>query len=109
MTITRHYIPFGTTEPQDFQVRDLGVPVNGLGWTVGLEITDEDGVEPATPPTVDWLDAATGKVRVSGVENLAVGTYLVRYKLTDSGGDFGYAPNGKYADTWIVVPVAQGA
>lgn len=104
----RHIIPKGTTEPQDFELRDQGVAIVGTG-TVALEIYRKvNGVMEAVtvnPPTVDWLNQAAGTVRVLGVSALAADTYYVRFKLTDSGGAIGYAPNGEKADRWRVVEV----
>lgn len=103
-----HVIPVGTSEPQDFQLRDDGSAYVGTGITVTLEIANRSGAVIATPPTVAWVSAAAGTVRVSGVEHLAVGTYYVRYVLTDSGGDVGYIPNGRSPDIWAVVERKSG-
>lgn len=100
-----HVIPVGTSEAQDFVVRDNGVPVNGVGWTVGIEILGANGLPPATLPTVTWLSTAAGTVRVTGTETLPAGTYRVRFRLTDSGGAEGFAPNLHAPDLWIVVEV----
>lgn len=98
-----HVIPVETSEPQDFQLRDDGAAYDGTGITVTLEIAESTGATIATPPTVAWISAAAGTVRVSGVETLAVGTYYVRYVLTDGAGKVGYIPNGRPPDIWYVV------
>jgi len=98
-----HDIPFSTSEPQDFELRDKGVAIVGTGLSVALEITTAAGAPVATPPTVAWLNQAAGTVRVTGTENLALGDYRVRFKLTDAGGKVGFCPNGEKADLWRVV------
>lgn len=105
-----HSIPFGTSEPQDFALRNNGQPYDGTGSTVELEIKQYvSGVAVAvpSPPSVAWLAISSGTVRVTGVGSLPVGSYLVRYKLTDAGGKVGYFPNGPKADVWAVVAVAS--
>lgn len=162
----QHFIPHGTSEPQDFELRDGGEAIVGTGLTVTLELATRDGdtfdeggtawavatayalnavvrpvtanghlykctvagtsdaaTEPTWPtsagttvtdgsvtwkevtPTVAWLVAADGTVRVTGVEVLPLGNYRVRYRLTDGAGKFGFAPNGEKADLWTVVSV----
>lgn len=103
-----HVIPFETSEPQDFQLRDDGAAFDGTSITLALEIVDRSGAVIATPPTVAWLDQAAGTVRVSGCEALAVGSYYVRYVLTDSNGKVGYIPNQRHPDVWYVVDRRSG-
>lgn len=105
----KHVIPVGTSEPQDFELRDKGVAINGSGFTVELEIsTSRDAVvAPEDPPTVAWLSQSAGTVRVTGTEELPVGNYFVRFKLIDGGGKVGFCPNGDQADLWSVVPVPK--
>lgn len=106
----KHVIPVGTTEPQDFALLDDGEAVVGTGFTLGLRISQKvDGAYVAldVPPTVAWLSQAAGTVRVSGAGALAIGSYLVRYTLTDGGGKVGFVPNGEKADLWQVVAVAN--
>jgi hypothetical protein len=100
-----HTFPVGTSEPQDFVLRDQGTAIDGTGWDVFLDIEEVDGTAVLTPPTVAWLVAASGTVRVSGTEDLPVGTYHVRFRLEDQGGAVGWAPNRMAPDTWRVVPV----
>lgn len=102
-----HIIPVGTSEAQDFLLRNDGAALDGTGYTVALEIENRSGAAIATPPTVAWISAAAGTVRVSGVETLDEGTYVVRFALTDGASDVGYAPNHRAPDVWIVVPVLQ--
>lgn len=101
---TPFYIPFGTSEPQDFELRNDGEPIPDLtGVEVELQIERKDGDAIDTPPTVAWLDRDAATVRVTGCDALATGSYLVRFKLIGGSGDVGYAPNGKDPDVWSVV------
>lgn len=103
-------IPLGTSEPQDFQLKDEGEPIVGTGITIALSIAKKvsGGVEAVvSPPTVAWLDREAGTVRVTGVEILDLGSYLVRFRLTDASSNVGYAPNGERADVWHVVAIAS--
>lgn len=101
-----HTIPYGTSEPQDFQLNDDGEALVGTGLTVELVIMRANGEALGSPaPSVAWLSQSGGTVRVSDVDVLPVGNYSVRYSLTDGLGIVGYAPNGDSADTWDVVPV----
>jgi hypothetical protein len=99
-------IPVGTTGPQDFQLLDDGLPLVGTGLDVALVISYANGASIGSPePTAAWLSQANGTVRVSGAGTLPVGTYSVRYQLTDGVGNVGYAPNGDAADDWDVVRI----
>lgn len=104
-----HIIPEGTSEPQDFALRDAGVAIDGSQLTVALEIEQwvaGVNVSLGSPaPTVSWLEAAAGTVRVVGTGPLEVGTYLVRFRLTDTSNLVGFVPNQGKPDTWRVVPV----
>jgi len=98
--MTPHIMVVGTSEPQDFQLLEDGVAKDGTGWDVDIEWRDS----PDTPPTVAWLVQASGTVRVTGTESMAVGQYRFRFSLTDGGGDVGYVPNlDKEANVWRVV------
>jgi len=99
-----HVIPVGTSEPQEFKLKNDGEPIDGTGLTVGIRIY-EDGCPDNTVSglTVEWLDEAAGTVAVTGMETLDVGKYRVRFSLTDGDSLVGYAPNGRVADVWEVV------
>ena len=102
--------PVGTSEPLDVQLLNDAANLVGTGLTLGLEIKHYvNGVMTtvASPPTVAWLSQAGGTVRITSAHLLAVGSYYVRYTLTDSGGKVGYCPNTKSSDRWDVVPVAN--
>jgi hypothetical protein len=103
-------IPFGTTEPLDLQLTDDGENLVGTGLTLGIEIQKYvNGAyeDVDTPPTVAWLSAASGTVRVTDADVLEEGSYYVRFSLDNGAGDVGYVPNGKAADLWVVVPIAN--
>ena len=109
MTLPKEPKPYtiveGDSEPQDFQLTDDGVALVGTGFAVTLAIgpaSDADTL-PDTLPTVAWLDQAAGTVRVLGCENLAVGSYHVRFVLTDDDDKEGSTPNGARAELWTVV------
>lgn len=101
--MTPHVIVYGTSEPQDFALLDDGAALDGSSLTLGLEArTGED----ITGVSAAWISAAAGTVRVTGVENLALGRYHVRFTLTDGSGKKGYCPNLSVpADEWHVVRV----
>lgn len=107
--VPNEVIVVGSTEPVDVQLRADGAAQVGTGLDVTLEIARyENGIESAValPPTIAWLDQATGTVRVTDVDRLVVGHYAVRYRLTNSAGKFGRCPNDESADYWKVVGVA---
>jgi hypothetical protein len=90
----------GTTEPNDFQLKDDGANLVGTDFDVDIEFR-EAGVS----ATVAWLDQAAGTVRVTDVTGMTVGkTYHFRFTLTDGNGKIGYCPNAFAADAWCVVP-----
>jgi hypothetical protein len=101
----KHDIPVGTSEPQDFQLRANGAAINGTGLTIGIEVYS-GGVLLVTQPTIAWLNQASGTVRVTGIEALTLGSYEVRFKLTDGAGKIAYCPNGLKADDWQVVAIS---
>jgi hypothetical protein len=103
-----HVIPVGTSEPQIFELRNEGAAIDATDFGLELEISQLVNGAPVavtSPLTAAWSSAAAGTVRVTGVETLAIGNYLVRYKVTDTGGLVGFFPNGDKADIWRVVPV----
>jgi hypothetical protein len=101
-------IVVGTSAPRFYQLTNDGGTLIGTGFTVALSISKlVDGAPTAieSAPSVEWLDQAAGTVRVSGLEVLTLGNYLVRYKLTDLDDEIDYCPNDGPADIWRVVPV----
>lgn len=97
-----HIMVVGTSEPQDFELLNNGAAIDGSSLGVDIEWR---APAPSNPPTVAWLSAAAGTVRVTGAEGMAVGTYPFRFILTDGASDDGFAPNGAAPDVWRVVPV----
>lgn len=95
-----HTMVAGTSEPQDFQLKDDGANLVGTGFTVGIVWSE---TTPAGPPTVAWLSQAAGTVRVTGCASMAVGKYPFRFSLTDGASAVGYCPNGDAPDEWLVV------
>lgn len=105
----KYTLVLGTSEPQDVQLEDDGAALVGTGFDVALDFR-EQGLSSAqlaalAGVSVAWLDQAAGTVRLSGMEDLPLGTYYLRYTLTDGGSNVGYVPNGAIADEWRVVPV----
>ena len=100
-----HTFPVGTTEPQDFAIFSNGDPLVGTAITVAVEVYTEAGAAVAPAPSAAWLDQAAGTVQVTAIAALTVGRYRVRFRLADSGGSIGYAPNGQPAMQWEVVDV----
>lgn len=99
-------IVYGASEPVDVQLYDDGEAIVGTGLDVALEIRAiAPATLPETLPTVAWLSQAAGTVRISGVEELGIGAYKVRYTLTDESENVGFVPNGAEPDTWRVVRV----
>lgn len=99
----RYDIPAGTTS-KDFELRDNGQPFDGTGHDIELVISTTEGddvVAPEEPPEADWLEQADGTVRVTGLDNLAIGNYYVRYKLTKDG-EVAFIPNEKVCDVWAI-------
>lgn len=95
----------GTSEPQDFALKDDGVALNGTSWAIGIEWR---GTAPANPPTIAWLNQAAGTVRASGCEDMARGSYPFRFTITDGSGKMAYVPSSPdtaAADLWVVVRV----
>ncbi len=103
----RHTIPVGTSEPQDFELKNDGAAFDGSSFDIELEITAKDGTAIATAPVAAWLVASAGTVRVTGVETLETGHYYVRFKVTDGTNHDGFFPNGDKADVWSVVAIAS--
>lgn len=105
-------IVLGETTAKLQQLTEEGEPLVGTGLDVELEIKKYVGavmtaVDEDELPTVAWQNQALGIVEITEVENLSVGSYFVRYKLTNGDAEFDYVPNGEKADLWTVVAVAN--
>lgn len=89
----------GTTEPQDVQLQNDGAALSGTGLTVGLDWRETV----LGTPAVAWLSQAAGTVRITGLDQMTVGTYHLRFTLTDASNKVGYCPNVAKPDVWNVV------
>lgn len=101
-------IPVGTSDPLEIELTDNGDPIpDAHAKDVEIEITDEDGAAVSgVTLTAEWTGASdTSVVKVTGHEDLPVGNYRVRFKLTDTQSKIGFAPNGHDADLWTVVAI----
>lgn len=96
----------GTTADLNFQLLDAGSPINLLGTTVTLLLSDRTGTTVASPGTVSVVDSTTGKVKLAPTDvNVFVsanGPYTARWKLTDGTGKISYVPTGP-RDIWSIV------
>jgi hypothetical protein len=93
----------GTTEPQDFQLKDDDENLVGTGLTLGIVVYNNGTA--VSGITAAWLDQTNGTARVSGIGTLEAGEYAVRFTLTDTGSKVGFVPGGQKvmeADRWII-------
>lgn len=93
------YTIFGATEPQDFQILEDGQPFDGTGYTVQAVFGSD---VPNAVITAAWLEQGTGKVRLTGVENMPPGQYKFRLKVIAGSGTFSYVPSEGLHDWWRV-------
>lgn len=93
----------GTSEPLEFDLFNDNAPINGAGYSVALSIRRADGANMPAAPVVAWQDQAAGRVRVTGLDGLTPGRYLVRVRLTSGAGEVAFVPNGAEPDVWDVV------
>lgn len=97
MTYTKVY---GASEPEDIQLLDDAGVLIGTGLTLGISW---EGTAPSPAPTVAWLSAAAGTVRMTGLESVPRGVYRFRFTLTDGLSKVGHCPNGMATDSLHVV------
>lgn len=97
-------MPVGTSEPADFQIFDDGAATDGTGLLVELLLYRAGSLVDQSL-TVEWLDQSAGTVRVTGTEDLAVGSYKFRFRLTGGAGSVGFAPNAGASGNWRVTKV----
>lgn len=94
----------GTSEPQDARLTDDGVALDGTSWDITIEFREH--LDELSEVQVEWLDQDAGTVRLTGTENVPVGHYHFRFKITDGSGDDAYVPSGdKPAAVFAVVRV----
>ncbi len=110
-----YFIPHGTTEPLDFQLRDYdsattdeaGDVIDLTGMTVTLQAFDRNGTAVTLAGTVSIVTAATGSIRYTPAaetdfDNYASeGPWRVRFKVSD-GTDHFFVPNDEDPDLWVV-------
>jgi hypothetical protein len=100
--MSRHFNE-GRTRPIDTQLLLDGVPFNGAGITVTLELLDRQKNVIAEVGTTAWLDASQSTVRYtpSGSDlTFARSPMLAHFKLT-SGSVVDSAPVGE-GEEWII-------
>jgi hypothetical protein len=94
----------GWTERVKTQLFADGAAFNLTGFTVAMVVYTENGSIFAPAGTSGVDTAATGIVYFdpSAADLMAVNSpYLVRWKVTDSGGKSAFFPNGA-AEQWVV-------
>ena len=96
----------GTTSDLRFQLLEAGSPINLLGCTVSLLLSDKRGNTIAAPGTVSITDSAEGKVQLSPTDATIFvsdnGPYTARWKITDASSKISYVPTGP-RDIWEIV------
>lgn len=102
-----HYtIVAGTTSDLRFQLLEAGSPVNLLGCTVALLLSDNRGNAIAAPGTVTITDSAEGKVQLTpanaSVFVSANSPYTARWRITDAASKVSYVPTGP-RDIWEII------
>lgn len=107
--------PVSTSEPWDFTLKEQGEAKDLSDFSaVELIISTTKGnvvTAPSAPvPTVAFLSKPAGTVRVSGAENLALGNYFVRFKLTDGAGKVFFVPADEEedaCDVWTITGIPK--
>ncbi len=104
--MANYVIVAGTTSDLRFQLLEAGSPINLLGCTVALLLSDKSGNTISSPGTVLIIDSAEGKVQLtpSGTTVFvsANSPYTARWKITDASGKISYVPTGS-RDIWEIV------
>lgn len=102
-----HYtIVAGTTTAIRFQLLEAGSPINLLGCTVALLLSDRTGTTVASPGTITITDSDNGKVELAPTDaNVFVSAnspYTARWKITDASTKISYVPTGP-RDVWEII------
>lgn len=96
----------GTTSNLRFQLLEAGSPINLLGCTVTLLLSDRSGVTITSPGTITITDSDLGKVQLAptsaSVFVSANSPYTARWKITDASTKVSYVPTGP-RDIWEIV------
>lgn len=104
--MANYVIVAGTTTDLRFQLLEAGSPINLLGCTVTLLLSDRSGTTIASPGTVSITDEAEGKVQLTPTDaNVFLASnspYTARWKITDASGKISYVPTGP-RDIWDII------
>lgn len=104
--MANYTIVSGTTADIRFQLLEAGSPINLLGCSVALLLSDRSGVTINNPGTVTITDSTNGKVSLTPTDtNVFVSSkspYTARWKITDAAGKISYVPTGS-RDIWEIV------
>jgi hypothetical protein len=96
----------GTTSDLNFQLLEAGSPINLLGCTVALLLSDRKGNTIASPGTVSITDSANGKIKLAPTDTSVFvsdnGPYTARWKITDASTKVLYVPTGP-RDIWEII------
>lgn len=95
----------GATKPRLFKLTQVvGSPLTIAVSTYSYPA--EVLVDPQ-PLTAAWSDEEERKVLVTGGETLPVGSYILRFKVTDALGKYDFVPSGQHGYLWIVYAVGN--
>lgn len=101
-----YVIVSGTTSNLKFQLLEAGSPINLLGCTVALILSDCNGTTVASPGTITIIDSDNGKVQLAPTDatvfNASLSPYTARWEITDATTKKFYVPTGP-RDIWEIV------
>jgi hypothetical protein len=104
--MANYTIVAGTTANLRFQLLESGSPINLLGVTVELLLSDRTGTAISNPGVVTVTDSDEGKVQLAPTNTsvfvAANSPYTARWKLTDASSKISYVPTGP-RDIWEIV------
>lgn len=104
--MAKYTIVAGTTTALRFQLLEAGSPINLLGCTVSLLLSDRFGTTVASPGTVSITDSTNGKVQLAPTDttifDATKSPYTARWKITDASSKISYVPTGA-RDIWEIV------
>jgi hypothetical protein len=96
----------GTTSTLRFQLLEAGAPINLLGCTVTLLLSDRNGTTIVSPGTVSITDSDEGKIQLvptsASVFVSANSPYTARWQIVDAATKISYVPTGP-RDIWEIV------
>lgn len=104
--MAKYTIVAGRTTAVRFQLLEAGSPINLLGCTVELLLSDRTGTTVSSPGTITVTDEADGKVELTpattAVFDATKSPYTARWKITDASTKISYVPTGP-RDIWEIV------